>query len=72
VIEADGYAFHGRQKSRWERDADCRTQLQALGWRVIVVTWERLRQAPDRVIAQIQDFLGIQRLPIAGRNLGPA
>jgi very-short-patch-repair endonuclease len=61
AIEADGYKFHA-PRDAFERDAVKRNRLQALGWRVIVVTWKRLREDPDGVIKEIEECLGIHRL----------
>ena len=61
AVEAEGYRYHsGRQA--WERDAKRRNHLQRLGWRVIVVTWRRLREAPHEIIRELEELLGIQRL----------
>jgi hypothetical protein len=52
VVEIDGYAYHSTRRA-FEEDRIRDAELQALGWRVIRITFRQLRQTPaataDRV-----------------------
>jgi very-short-patch-repair endonuclease len=56
-IEADGYRYHAG-KQRWQLDLHKRNALSALGWRLIVVTWEDLIQRPSQTMERIRQTLG--------------
>jgi very-short-patch-repair endonuclease len=57
ALEAQGYAHHhGRRQ--WERDQERLSQLTALGWVVLYVTFMQMKHHPDRVIERIQTTLG--------------
>lgn len=52
AIEADGRDYHYGH-ARWEQDLRRRSRLGAAGWRVIHITWQRLREDPQGVIEEI-------------------
>jgi very-short-patch-repair endonuclease len=59
ALEAQGYAHHhGRRQ--WERDQDRLSQLTALGWVVLYVTFMQMKKHPDRVIERIETTLGLR------------
>ncbi|HVF12389.1 MAG TPA: DUF559 domain-containing protein [Actinomycetota bacterium] len=53
AIECDGYRWHS-MKSAWESDIERRNFINALGWRVIQVTWSSLRERPAEILAEIE------------------
>ncbi len=53
AVETDGYRWHSG-RVRWQNDRTRRNQLTALGWRVIHVTWDELRDQPQAVIESIR------------------
>lgn len=57
AIEADGYRWHAG-RARWVQDRARLTRLAAVGWRVVHVTWDQMRDDPDAVIAAIVSALG--------------
>ena len=56
AIEADGRDWHYGH-SRWEQDLRRRSRLSAAGWRVIHITWRRLKEDPEGVVAEITQAL---------------
>lgn len=56
IIEYDGRQ-HARDSAQWQRDLSRREQLDALGWRLIVVTAGDLYDAPAQVLARVQTAL---------------
>jgi very-short-patch-repair endonuclease len=52
VAEVDGYAFHGT-RGAFERDRRRDADLQAAGWRVLRITWRRLAEEPEAVVATL-------------------
>ena len=50
VVEVDGFAFHGT-RAAFERDRRRDAELQALGYRVLRITWRQLTREPEAVIA---------------------
>lgn len=58
AIEADSRAWHSG-RLQWERDLARRSALAARGWRVIHVTWARLRSDPAAIVAEIAAALEI-------------
>lgn len=56
VVEIDGYAFHSGRVA-FERDRVRDADLQALGLRVLRVTWRQLVGEPEAVIARIARVL---------------
>jgi very-short-patch-repair endonuclease len=53
IVEVDGYAFHGSHRSAWERDQRRRSELAAMGYNVLPVTWVQLTQEPYAVVARL-------------------
>ncbi|MFN2525898.1 MAG: endonuclease domain-containing protein, partial [Actinomycetota bacterium] len=58
AIEVDGYEVHG-QKSTWDSDQDKRARLVSLGWRVMPITDEQIRQRPAAIVARVRRALDI-------------
>jgi hypothetical protein len=56
VVELDGHGSHGTPAA-FERDRERDRLLQAAGYTVIRVTWRHIREAPDRVAADIRRLL---------------
>jgi very-short-patch-repair endonuclease len=56
IIEYDGRQ-HAMNSAQWQRDLKRREELDALGWRLIVVTAADLYDAPDQVLARVRDAL---------------
>lgn len=53
IVEVDGFAFHGT-RAAFERDRRRDAELQAQGWRVVRLTWRRVVDEPEVVIAQLR------------------
>ncbi|HVL89288.1 MAG TPA: type IV toxin-antitoxin system AbiEi family antitoxin domain-containing protein [Actinomycetota bacterium] len=60
AIQADGFAFHGG-RLQFQKDREQDRTLQAMGWRVIRVTWEDAEHRPDRIAALIGAMLAAGR-----------
>ena len=56
VVEIDGYAFH-RSRTAFETDRRRDADLQVAGYVVLRITWRRLADEPEAVIAQIASAL---------------
>jgi very-short-patch-repair endonuclease len=56
IVEVDGYDFH-RTRAAFERDRRKDAALTAAGYRVVRVTWRRLRDEPYSVTAQLGALL---------------
>ena len=56
VIEVDGYAFHSTRSS-FEQDRRRDADLMARGWRIIRITWRRLTEEPEAVVATLATAL---------------
>jgi very-short-patch-repair endonuclease len=56
IVEVDGFAFHST-RAAFERDRRRDADLQALGYRVLRLTWRALQRDRDRVIAQLAQLL---------------
>jgi very-short-patch-repair endonuclease len=52
VVEVDGYAFHG-SRAAFERDRRRDADLQAAGLTVARLTWRRLVDEPEAVVAHL-------------------
>jgi len=61
VIEAVSYRWHSGRNA-WTRDQTRLNAVVALGWRVMNVTWEDLRDRPDETVDRIRRALGRPRL----------
>ncbi|MFE0749718.1 endonuclease domain-containing protein [Gordonia sp. NPDC058843] len=56
AVEIDGMAFH-RDAKTFQRDRRRRNDLIALGWTVLNVTWNDLRERPGYVVERIEAAL---------------
>lgn len=56
AIEADSYKFHGGRNA-WESGIDRRESIEALGWRVITVTYRQMESNMVGVAARIRAAL---------------
>ncbi len=57
IVELDGHASHDRPAT-FEADRERDAELTAAGFRVVRVTWRRLRGHPDREAARLVALLG--------------
>lgn len=62
AIEAQSYGYHSDRQS-WERDRIRLSELSALGWRVIEVTWRQLTHEAERVALRVQRALHPSHTP---------
>jgi hypothetical protein len=53
VIELDGYGSHGT-RAAFERDRAKDRLLQAIGWRVVRITWRQLHHDPTTVATDLR------------------
>jgi very-short-patch-repair endonuclease len=60
VVEIDGFAFHS-SRAAFERDRIRDAELQALGYRVLRITWRRLVSEPEAVVALLAAALSAAR-----------
>ncbi|MGI8461980.1 MAG: DUF559 domain-containing protein [Solirubrobacterales bacterium] len=58
IVELDGAAAH-RTRSRFESDRVRDAKLQIAGYRVVRITWRRLRDEPAEVAADLRALLAI-------------
>jgi very-short-patch-repair endonuclease len=56
IVEVDGYAYHSGRPA-FERDRKRDAELQALGFRVMRVTWRQLVDEPEAVLVRIAQAL---------------
>lgn len=56
IAELDGHATHAT-RATYERDRKRDRILQAVGWRVVRITWRQLHEAPDAVGADLRSLL---------------
>jgi len=52
IVEVDGFAFHS-SRAAFERDRVRDAELTAAGYRVVRITWQRLVNEPEAVIATL-------------------
>jgi Protein of unknown function (DUF559) len=57
VVELDSREFHGT-RAAFERDRERDAALQVAGYRVIRITWARLKREPEAVAEQLKTLLG--------------
>jgi very-short-patch-repair endonuclease len=67
AVETDGWATHGRRKG-FEDDRARDAALLAAGWRVLRVTYRRLRREPTLVAAQLAAVLAQAAAPSASNS----
>jgi very-short-patch-repair endonuclease len=58
VVEVDGFGFHA-SRAEFERDRLRDAELQALGFRVMRVTWRQLTRKPEATLARIARALSV-------------
>jgi REase_MTES_1575 len=56
VVELDGQAVHATSRA-FERDRVRDRTLQVAGWRVVRITWRRLAEDPETVVADLRRLL---------------
>lgn len=56
IVEYDG-RHHAEDTQQWQHDLKRREELDALGWRIIVVTREDLRVRPEQVLDRVRDAM---------------
>lgn len=56
IVEIDGFGFHTTHEA-FENDRRRDTELQKRGWRVLRITYRRLHEEPDAVIADVRHML---------------
>jgi len=54
VIECDGWAFHGRQRTQFERDRERDSRLIGAGWIVLRFTYRAITTRPRETAARIR------------------
>ena len=59
IIEYDGRQ-HAMNSAQWQRDLKRREELDAIGWRISVVTAADLYDAPEQVLARVRDALVVR------------
>ena len=67
IVETDGWATHGR-RAAFEDDRAKDATLLAAGWRVLRVTYRRLRREPMLVAAQLAAVLAQAAAPSASNS----
>jgi very-short-patch-repair endonuclease len=60
AVYCDGYAYHGDYDTL-ALDAQIRTAIQVLGWRVLEFWGKTIRQNADKCAQQVQQLLESQR-----------
>lgn len=56
IVEMDGYVFHGHRRA-FERDKVRDAELQAMGFKVLRVTWRALTEEPEAVVVRVVRLL---------------
>ncbi|MEA2390075.1 MAG: hypothetical protein QOK31_184 [Solirubrobacteraceae bacterium] len=57
IVELDGHATHSTRRG-FERDRARDRALQAVGWRVVRITWRQLHDDPSAVARDLRALLG--------------
>jgi len=57
IVELDGWAFHN-DRTAFADDRDRDAEMLKIGYATMRVTWERLRDSPDREAARLREILG--------------
>ena len=63
LVEVLGYRWHGG-RARWESDLVRSSELATLGWKVLYVTRQQLREAQAVTMARLGRALGVATLPL--------
>jgi hypothetical protein len=58
VVELDGFAYHGTRQA-FERDRERDATLQIAGYRVLRLTWRRIRSDPAGVVRVLRRLLAL-------------
>ena len=53
AVETEGFRWHGNVL-RWKHDRRRIAALEALGWRVVLVTWDDVVRRPEETIARVR------------------
>ncbi len=61
IVELDSRAAH-ETRAAFETDRDRDRRLQAVGWRVVRITWRQLRDDPERVAHDLRSLLSYKRM----------
>ena len=69
-IETDGYRWHSGL-ARWRRDQRRNNELVALGWRMVHITWDELRDQPAQVVASIARVLADAEVMSPDTSISP-
>lgn len=56
ALEADGYLFHAGRRA-FVDDRARAARLVAAGWRIVPVTWDQVRDAPDELVASVHSAI---------------
>jgi len=65
IVELDSWQFHS-SRSGFRRDRKRDAELLALGYVTVRITWERLVDEPDQVVAELRTILASRLLRSAG------
>jgi very-short-patch-repair endonuclease len=65
IVELDSWQFHS-SRSSFRRDRQRDAELLALGYVTVRITWERLADEPDQVVAELRTILASRFLRSAG------
>jgi very-short-patch-repair endonuclease len=57
AVEADGFQHHGRRMA-WKRDRKRVAAIEAMGWRLVQVTWADVVERPAETLDRIGHALG--------------
>lgn len=56
AVECDGFEWHGSRLA-WKRDRRRLAAIEAMGWRVVHVTWEDVTKRPSETVARVVQAL---------------
>jgi very-short-patch-repair endonuclease len=57
ALEAEGFAWHGG-RLQWKRDRRRTAALEAMGWRLVAVTWDDVTRRPEETLHRLGLALG--------------
>jgi very-short-patch-repair endonuclease len=60
AVECEGYDFHG-SRLRWKLDRRRTAWIESMGWRVLIVTWDDVTNAPEMTVNRVVDALAMAR-----------
>jgi very-short-patch-repair endonuclease len=64
AVECEGCEFHGT-RLRWKHDRRRTALLESMGWRVVVVTWDDVTNAPEMTVQRVVDARASARRAVA-------